>query len=136
MQKRKKNYFLILNSNNFYYCSVLEEIIENQLVVMLLECDRIKVDCSYLPQCCDLIGARFMPKCSYLIRASNITFNILSELFILIKNITQKSFNWMHTTILTVQVCVLNRHLHNLAALWKTIAVNCFTFYLKIPWNR
>lgn len=43
MQKRKKNYFLILNSNNFYYRSVLEEIIENQLVVMLLECDRIKV---------------------------------------------------------------------------------------------
>ena len=74
-------------------------------------------DCSYVLQCCDLIGARFMPKCSYLIRASNITFNTLSEFFFLIKNITQKSFNWMHTTILTVQVCVLNRHLHNLAAL-------------------
>ena len=43
MQKRKDNYFLIVNSKNFYYRSVLEEIIENQLVVMLLECDRIKV---------------------------------------------------------------------------------------------
>ena len=43
MQRRKKNSFLKVNSKNIYNRSVLEEIIENQLVVILLECDRIKV---------------------------------------------------------------------------------------------